>query len=166
MVSSNSVAAVIVRVALMSWPVSAWDYQRGEFCSRRDTSLVVGKRLVPRGESLQDQLTSPLSLWHRVRFDGPARERPKIRVQVGRISTQIQGGANHRRPRPRCRQSAVVQRFNVAFIPAMIVLRAGRLPSELMKGLIDKLIERCFVSLQGARKIYATLNAETPRQCL
>lgn len=50
-------------------------------------------------------------------------------------------------PRPRCRQSAVVQRFNVAFIPAMIVLRAGRLPSELMKGLIDKLVNRalfCF----------------------
>lgn len=51
MVSSNFVAAVIVRVALMSWPVSAWDYQRGEFCSRRDTSLVVGKRLVPRRET-------------------------------------------------------------------------------------------------------------------
>lgn len=90
-----------VSMALMSWPVSACGYQRGEFCSRPDasTSLVVDKRLVPRRESLQDQLASPLSLRHRDRFDGPVRERPKVRVQAGRISPQIQGGANHQRPK-------------------------------------------------------------------
>lgn len=69
------------------------DYQRGEFCSRQKI------RGASERESLQDQLTSPLSLWHRDRSDRRVRERPKIRVQGGRISTQIQGGANHRRPK-------------------------------------------------------------------